>query len=357
MDKHLRANYFFLILLVIIISVPTFQSFGQIQTDVGDGVFFVNTHPYSYKDENGFTVVLGEIFNKHSFPISDVKILVNFYGDISEEPIDSVIGNTILDTIPAQGNSPFLLKSPMPNSSISKVGATLLGFDSAPAKQTSLSLETDSLEIGKSLNFSGQITNNGNNDATNIKIHLISNDIFVPPRVVNITSITLDEPLSSGDTQKFSINGILNSKAFAHYVIAESDETLSQVEVIDENKIISRNKIISINDVAAINIKQDDSIISSPIRIEAQILMQEFTSLQFQESYTFYVQIKDAESGLVEFISSSSAILYENSPENPSIIWLPDKDGLFFIETYLWDKNDVVLASPGEILLVHVSTE
>ena len=56
----------------------------------------------------------------------------------------------------------------MPNSSISKVGATLLGFDSAPTKQTSLLLETDSLEIGKSLNFSGQITNNGINDATNI---------------------------------------------------------------------------------------------------------------------------------------------------------------------------------------------
>ena len=33
-----------------------------------------------------------------NFPITDVKIRVNFYNDISNEPIDSVLGDTILDS-------------------------------------------------------------------------------------------------------------------------------------------------------------------------------------------------------------------------------------------------------------------
>ena len=131
------------------------------------GIFLVNSYPYSFKDDNGFTVVIGEIFNNHNFPISDIKILVDFYSEISDEPIDSVTGSTILNYVLGQENSPFLLKSSLPNSSISRVGVTILGFDSAPNKPTSLLIQTDSLEISNSLDFSGQITNTGNDDATN----------------------------------------------------------------------------------------------------------------------------------------------------------------------------------------------
>jgi len=184
---------------------------------------------------------------------------------------------------------------------------------------------------------------------------LISNDIFVPPRIVNISSITLDNSLSPGESQIFSISGILNSKSVEHYVIAESDNYQSQVETIDDQKIISQNQIITINEVTALNIKQDNSIIFSPVRIQAQILMQEFSPLSVEESSIFYVQVKDAESGLVEFVSSSNVVLSENSPEDTSIIWIPEKDGLFFIESYLWDNDNVVLSAPGEILLIHVN--
>ena len=104
------------------------------------------------------------------------------------------------------------------------------------------------------------------------------------------------------------------------------------------------------------NIKQDESIIFSPIQINAQILMQEFTSFSLEENYVFYVQIKNAESGLIEFIGSSSSILQEDLPENPSIIWIPENEGLFFIETYLWNTDNVTLSPPGEILLVNINS-
>ena len=76
----------FLLLLLIVIPLPVFESFGQIENKPtvqgtgggGEGVFFVNTHPFSFKDESGYTVVLGEIINNYDFPITDVKILVNF---------------------------------------------------------------------------------------------------------------------------------------------------------------------------------------------------------------------------------------------------------------------------------------
>ena len=68
-----------------------------------------------------------------------------------------------------------------------------------------------------------------------------------------------------------------------------------------------------------------------------------------------YVQIKNAESGLVEFISSKNATLSENLPEKSNIVWIPEKEGLFFIETYLWNDDNIVLSPPGEILLIHVN--
>ena len=86
------------------------------------------------------------------------------------------------------------------------------------------------------------------------------------------------------------------------------------------------------------------------------ILMQEFTSFSLEENYVFYVQIRNAESGLIEFIGSSSSILQEDLPENPSIIWIPQNEGLFFIETYLWNTDNVTLSSPGEILLVNINS-
>jgi hypothetical protein len=249
-----------------------------------------------------------------------------------------------------------MLKSSIPNSAISRVGVTLLGFDSSPEKPTSLSIKVDLLEITNSLNFSGIITNNGNEDATDIKIHLISTDIFDPPRIVSLSSINFENPLIPGNSQIFSINDILNSKSVNYYILAESDNFHSHPIIIDNKKIISQNKIITINDVTITNIKQDESIIFSPIQINAQILMQEFTSFSLEENYVFYVQIRNAESGLIEFIGSSSSILQEDLPENPSIIWIPENEGLFFIETYLWNTDNVTLSSPGEILLVNINS-
>ena len=247
MKKFLGSSNITLLFLLTLISFPVLQGFGQIQTDTGEGVFFVNSYPYSFKDNNGYTIVLGEIINKHNFPISNVKILVSFYGQISDEPIDSVIGNTILNVLQPQESSPFVLKSSMPNSSISRVGVTLLGFDSSPEIPISLLIKTNSLEISNSLVYSGHITNTGNNDATDIRIHLISLDIFDPPRVVNISSITLENTLSPGNSQAFLIDSIFNTKSATHYIIAESDNYQSQVEIIDDQKIISQNKIITIN--------------------------------------------------------------------------------------------------------------
>ena len=149
----------------------------------------------------------------------------------------------------------------------------------------------------------------------------------------------------------------MNPKSVNYYILAESENYLSAKTNIDTKDISSQSKIITLNDVTSTNIKQNNSIIFSPIRIDAQIFMQEFTSINSEEHYVFYVQIKEAESGLVEFIGKSSAVLYENSRENPNIIWIPENEGLFFIETYLWNTDDVTLSSPGEILIININTE
>ena len=60
MKKFFRLNNVAPFFLLTIISFPVLHGFGEIQTDTGEGIFLVNSYPYSFKDDNGFTVVIGE---------------------------------------------------------------------------------------------------------------------------------------------------------------------------------------------------------------------------------------------------------------------------------------------------------
>ena len=142
---NLKVLIFFLV-FTIIFSIPLVHSAAQNTEDVV-GVHFVNSQPYSFKDDSGYTIVLGEINNTRDFPINGVTIWTGFYNQFSDLPIDTVTGTTILDTIPAHGKSPFTIKSSNPDSAISRVAVILTGFNSAPEKQESLSIQTGILEL------------------------------------------------------------------------------------------------------------------------------------------------------------------------------------------------------------------
>ena len=75
-------------LLFVILLLPLNSSFSQELTEtLGTlGIILDSTMPYQYKDDNGHTIVIGQVENTKNFPVSDVKIWVGFYDDINEQP-------------------------------------------------------------------------------------------------------------------------------------------------------------------------------------------------------------------------------------------------------------------------------
>ena len=151
MQLRIITNFYRLKLLfifLILFSFPLIQASAQITNQDPLGVYFVNTQPYSFKDDSGYTIVLGEIENTRDFSISDVRIWTGFYNQFSDQPIDNTTGTTIVDTIPPKSKVPFSIKSLEPNAAISRVAVNLVGFNSAIEKESSLSIQTESLELG-----------------------------------------------------------------------------------------------------------------------------------------------------------------------------------------------------------------
>ena len=352
---NLKVLIFFLV-FTIIFSIPLVHSAAQNTEDVV-GVHFINSQPYSFKDDSGYTIVLGEINNTRDFPINGVTIWTGFYNQFSDLPIDTVTGTTILDTIPAHSKSPFTIKSSNPDSAISRVAVILTGFNSAPEKQESLSIQTGILELDNSLYFEGSIRNNGDKESSNTKIYLISNDVFDPPRIVGLSELELSEPLLSNESKKFVISDILNPKAVSFYVLVESENYISKHTIIEDKKINLQSSTVAILDAKATSLEQEKTLVASPVKITAQILMK-YDSIQNNEQpFVFYAQVKQADTGIVEFVTSVQGDLLEGEPQTSNVMWIPDTEGLYFIETFIWDPYDVALSPTGPVTLVNVQSE
>ena len=102
-----------------ILMIPIIPAFSQVaDTSPTLALKFTTFSPYYYKAEDGTTVVIGEVENIKNFPLTGVKIRVNFYDDINPQPIESTVGSPILEVIPPKSKSPYIIKSPSPNSAI-----------------------------------------------------------------------------------------------------------------------------------------------------------------------------------------------------------------------------------------------
>jgi len=121
-----------LLALFLVLSLfPISYSYGG-GTDTGStlGIDFTNFSPINYKDEQGYTVVLGEVVNKREFSVTGIKIWVGFYDNFSEQPLETILGSTIIDVIPPFGKSPYIIKSENPNAAIIGASVKILGFKS-----------------------------------------------------------------------------------------------------------------------------------------------------------------------------------------------------------------------------------
>ena len=337
---------------------PSFSQFDDRPPTLG--LELTSFEPFQYKDEEGYTVIVGELKNTRDFPVTGVKIWAGFYDDVNLQPIESTIGTTILEVIPANSNAHYMIKSPSPNSSITNVSVNLLGFNSAVAKHQALIVESVTTEITDRFVFSGTLENTAGSDSENINIHLIFYDAFAPPRIVGIFTTEIEEMITAGSSITFDFDEKKPRQAVGFKIFAESNNFSSNSV---DNKIVPQefiSKLITINDVSIYD-KQgnrlSDVTVNSPIKIQSNISLQ-FTDSQLapEQSYVYYTQIK--QSGVkpfVEYIGTFEGTFNDERSQNPNLEWIPEKKGIYFIETFVWDTKGIPLASSGPIILVLVT--
>ena len=349
-----------LLTIFLVVSLfPISHSFSQIaDTEPTLGISLTSFTPYNYKDEEGYTVVLGEIENKKNFPISGVKIFAGFYDEFGEQPLETNIGTTVIEIIPPLGKSPYLIKSKNPNAAITSVSVNLLGFNSSPPKEKMLSLEPGALDVGEQIMLSGSITNDGPLVTTNTKINLIMYDGFEPPRVLGVTTISMDN-LPPGATENFEFTANKDFRAVNYKLIAESGNYQSDYIDITGPTLDVLQRLVTINDIS-VNDPQGNRLpdvsVGSTVHIQSKIWIQYSSDQEsIEQPYIYYVQIKESDTAMVEFIGKAEGIFLSGGTQVPIIEWTPQNDGLYFAETFVWDPEAAPLASKGPISLILVN--
>lgn len=353
-----------LVAILIFVLLPVSTSFSQtFDTESQLGIKLTSTQPFSYKDSDGKTVVIGEVKNTKNYPVTGVKIWSGFYGN-SGNLLESAIGSPVLNVIPPQGTSPFVIKSNSANSAITNISVNLLGFNSSPVKQVLLKIEPDPLKIGSQVLLSGKITNAGSVESANTKIHFISYDAFAPPRIVGVKTIQIDQAIKPGTSSNFELTTEHNTRASSFKLVAESNNYLSPLTNIDKLALEMLTRLVTINDVS-LSDADGNKILASELSVGKPITIQSSAWIQYatgqsltSQPYVYYVQIKQAgERPLVEFIGMAQGTFVGPTKQSPKVSWTPETDGLFYIETYIWDDANRAIASPGPISLIHVKPQ
>ena len=295
---------------------------------------------YSYRADDGTTIVLGEVVNHNNFPITSITIDVSFL-DQNDNTLEHETGSTLLQVIPGNGKAPFSISSTKSDPAIVNVQTKIAGFTSSSSRAQVLSITPGHLQIASQLSLSGTIKNTGTMSSSGTRIYLISYDAF--QRVVSVSNAGPID-ISPGTTSSFSITSTPNSHGKSYKLVAESDNYQSIItDVTDVTATLP--VIISGTLVTDPQGNKYSTIpVGAPVKITSEL-----RNLGDQtQSYVYYVQVKNF-AGQVEFIGKNSGVFLSES-DNATVTWNPTTDGPYFIETYVWNSDNIPLASPGSII-------
>lgn len=350
----------FLMIFLSLLLFPVSTGFSQqYDTPPTLSVNLASNSPYIYKDSEGFTVVIGEVENNDDrSSISDVHLSVKFFDDFSPQPLEITTGSTVLEVIPPNQKSPYVIRSNTANPQITTVEVSLEGFSSSMSKTTGLHVEATNITLGENLTFSGNLKNIGGAPTENITIYLAFYDTFDPPRIIDVSSISMGM-LNADEEITFEFNEQIDLSSKRFHLFAESeifnsnfvDMKIPPPEVLTKQVMISDVYVSDVRGKPLSQIKQ-----GSTVNIQAKSWIQTISNGLDNTPYTFYAQIKQSgEIPYVEFLGNATGSFEGTEREFPSVTWVPKNKGVFFIETYVWDDVGVPLANPGPVVLVIVT--
>ena len=354
--QKLVLNTFLILLLV-----PFSQAFSQEYSDNIPtlSVIISQDRQFVYQDSEGYTVVVGLVENTNSLtPITNVRLQVNFFDDFNPNPLEVIQGRTTLEVIPPNEQSPFAIRSDTTNPNITSASVSILGFDSSVAKQKELTVFFTDIFLDSSLQFSG-VLQNGGAPISDTNVYLAFYDSFEPSRILGVSTIEIGDVESNGEVT-FEFNEPIDSRSVGLLLFSESNVFYSDfVDVKIPSTQIS-TKLVTISDVT---VEDSTGNKLSEIKVGSTVNIKSETWIQFaadqksnETAYTYYVQIKESgPSPYVEYIGKFDGRFIGAGSVSQIIDWIPEKKGLFFIETFVWDRNNVPIAEQGPFVLIIVN--
>lgn len=347
--------------VLLFLMLPVAQGFAQLTDTKSSLGVKLTGNTFSYKDEEGYTVVIGEIENTKNFHLDGIKIWVGFYSNQAsdkEPPLETTTGTTLLEVVQPNGKSPFMIRSQTPDPEISEITVNILGFNSAKnKKQQLLEITPATLSIGENVKLPGTITNKGQQISTQTQIHLISYDAFNPPRILGIQTIPIDD-IKPNTAYDFDFETMVDPRATSFKVIAESDNYQSKFTDVDDISVDIMTRLITINDIQVM-----DSSGNHLSKIKAGVPVNITSALSIQaaksnvQPYVYYAQVKQfGERGIVEFLGIAEGIFNSTQMQTQKVTWTPQNEGAFFIETFVWDQNGAALASQSSTISIILVT-
>ena len=347
----------FLVLLLI----PFSQGFSQEYSDNAPAliVSLRSESPFVYQDSEGYTVVVGIVENNNPLtPVTNVQVQAKFFDDFGSDPIEVVQERTTLEVIDKNGMSPYSIRSQTPNPNITQASVSLAGFNSSVEKQKGLTVYPTDVFLDESFRFSG-VLQNGGAPNTDTNVYLAFYDGFEPPRVLSVSTIELGNMDINTDVP-FEFNEKIDLRSVGFFLFAESNIFVSDTVDVKIPSSQVPYKLITISDVTVEDSNGDKL---SELNVGSKVNIKSNTTIEFatdqisaETAYTYYVQIKESgESPYVEYIGKFDGRFIGDGSETQTIDWIPEKPGLFFIETFVWDRNNVPIAEQGPFVLIIVT--
>ncbi|MDH3276489.1 MAG: hypothetical protein OEM21_00125 [Nitrosopumilus sp.] len=344
-------------LFLILMLFPLNHGFSQKSDTLSTlSVALTSESPYVYKDDEGYTVVVGNVINKNELTsVGNIQLKVNFYDETGTDPLETIRGGTILDVIPELSTSPYIIKSNSPNPNITSISIMLENFLPVPSKSQQLIVESNEIVLGENLQLSGILTNGGS-PITDTFVYLAFYDSFIPPRLVGISSIPIGDVESNGKVD-FYFNEEINKNAVSFQIFAQSNVFYSNI--VDEKIPQQLTKLVTISDVSLKNSQGNnlsEITIGSTVNIQSNAWVQFSADPSSNETpYTYYAQVKNSDFPTVEFLGKSDGRFIGTGSQSISVDWIPEHKGIFFIETFVWDRNHVPIANEGPIVILVVN--
>ncbi len=345
----------FLILLLI----PFSQAFSQVYDQPSIlSIDLPENRQSVIQDSEGYTIVSGWVKNSNSLtPITNVQIQVTFFDDFDPNPIEVVHGSSTLEVIPASGESPFSIRSDSPNPNITQASVSLLGFDSSVPKENRLTVYSTDVFLGSTLQFSG-VLQNGGAPISDTNVYLAFYDSFEPPRILGVHTIEIGQMEPDSQTT-FEINESIDQRAVGLLLFSESNVFYSDFVDITLPPPVAPTKLVTISNVS-VEDKTGNKLSEIPVGSTVNVKSQ--TEIEFaadpksnETAYSYYVQIKESgKNPRVEYIGKFDGRFIGTGTEIQTIDWIPQRSGLFFIETFVWDRNNIPIAEQGPFVLVNV---